>query len=285
MIHRISDDPSNHHGMFGRERTPILTVDAGDTVIANTLSAFWESQPPLDDHSLPPRVKIADRPDPEHDDGMCLVGPIAIRGAKPGQMLGVSIDGMKPGNFGVAVVGGDDWLPKLGLDTEISVMSWQFDEASHSATNLQGHRIQTNPFLGCMGIAPATVDYCSNRIPRPGGGNLDCKDLTVGTVLYLPIEVDGGLFSFGDGHAAQGDGESCGSAIECPMQDVQLTLTLHDDLPLKWPAAKTPAGWLTFGCHDDLREAALPEHGDDHRLRAVHDPGVDLVAILVVLGE
>src|SRR5439155_8973789 len=91
--------------------------------------------------------------------------------------------------------------------------------------------------------------------PRVWGGNLDCKELVAGSTLFLPIPVAGALFSVGDGHAAQGDGEVCMTAIECPMDRVELTFRLHSDLRLTAPRAHTAAGWLTFGLHEDLNEA------------------------------
>ena len=85
---------------------------------------------------------------------------------------------------------------------------------------------------------------------------MDCKLLVAGTRLYLPIPVDGALFSVGDGHAAQGDGEISGTAIECPVKQVDLTFVVHDDMKLTTPLAKTHEGWMTLGFHEDLDEAA-----------------------------
>jgi acetamidase/formamidase len=93
--------------------------------------------------------------------------------------------------------------------------------------------------------------------PRVTGGNIDCKELGVGSTLYLPIAVEGGLFSTGDGHAVQGDGEVSITAIECPMDRVDLTFELVDDMPLTTPVANTPAGWITLGFHEDLDEALV----------------------------
>lgn len=95
--------------------------------------------------------------------------------------------------------------------------------------------------------------------PRWHGGNLDCRELVAGSTLYLPVPVEGALLSVGDGHAAQGDGEVSGTAIECPMERVDLTLGLLPELfgrPLTTPVARTPAGWVTMGLGDDLDEAA-----------------------------
>jgi len=91
--------------------------------------------------------------------------------------------------------------------------------------------------------------------PRRFGGNIDCKDLIAGTTLFLPISVDGALFSAGDGHAAQGDGEVSGTAIESPVE-AQVTLSLRHDLRLEWPIARTRDAWLAFGFDEDLRQAA-----------------------------
>lgn len=79
----------------------------------------------------------------------------------------------------------------------------------------------------------------------------------MGSRLYLPVQVPGALFSVGDGHALQGDGEVSGTAIECPMERVALTFRLHPDLHLTTPRAETPAGQITFGFHEDLNEATL----------------------------
>jgi acetamidase/formamidase len=91
--------------------------------------------------------------------------------------------------------------------------------------------------------------------PRAWGGNLDCKELVAGTTLFLPIPGDGALFSAGDPHALQGDGEVSGTAIECPAR-AQLTLDLRDDLELEWPIARIHGAWLTFGFDPELRTAA-----------------------------
>ena len=97
----------------------------------------------------------------------------------------------------------------------------------------------------------------TSRPARRTGGNLDCRELIVGSSLFLPIEVPGALFSFGDGHAAQGDGEVGGTAIECGMDQLELSVHLHPARSLTWPHAETPVGKITFGCHADLQEATL----------------------------
>jgi acetamidase/formamidase len=109
--------------------------------------------------------------------------------------------------------------------------------------------------MGVMGMPTNEPGILSTPPPRHTGGNLDCKELIAGTTLYLPIEVAGGLFSVGDGHALQGDGEVSVTAIECSMERVELTFTLLEDFPIQTPHAKTEEGWLTMGVHEDLNEA------------------------------
>ncbi len=104
-------------------------------------------------------------------------------------------------------------------------------------------------------MPPAAAGRHSTVPPRPTGGNIDCKELVAGSTLYLPVEVAGGLFSLGDGHAVQGDGEAAGPALECPMERVSVRFEVLEDMPLRMPQADTPAGWLTFGFHEDLDEA------------------------------
>ena len=118
-----------------------------------------------------------------------------------------------------------------------------------------GRAVRLAPFLGVLGMPPPEPGLHSTGPPRRSGGNIDCKELVAGTTLFLPIPVDGALFSAGDGHAAQGDGEISGTAIECPVE-AQVTLGLREDLPLEWPLARIDGAWLTFGFDEHLGRAA-----------------------------
>ena len=111
------------------------------------------------------------------------------------------------------------------------------------------------PFLGVLGMPPDEPGVHSTIPPRRCGGNIDCKELVAGTTLFLPIPVDGALFSAGDGHAAQGDGEVSGTAIESPVE-ATVTLDVRDDLPLEWPVARIDGAWLSFGFDEHLGLAA-----------------------------
>ena len=259
MVHHLAPDVRNLHGSFNRDRVPVLTLDSGDTLTAGTLCAGWHYGEASTWDSWPPMIPPAERQDPYNDLHICLVGPIAVRGAQPGMTLEVEIEELRLGAFGLTYTGREltRWQSRLRIREDESRMLWRFDEGAGIAHNVLGSAISLHPFLGCLGVAPEEPGHHSNLTPRPGGGNLDCRQLVAGSKLYLPIEVPDALFSFGDGHAAQGDGEICGTAIECPMDAVRLTLRLRDDLPFRWPVAFTPAGWITFGFHADLEEAML----------------------------
>jgi acetamidase/formamidase len=123
------------------------------------------------------------------------------------------------------------------------------------ATSDRGHTVRIAPFHGVTGVAWDEPGDHSTIPPRAvGGGNIDCKELVAGSVLYLPVVVAGALLSIGDGHAAQGDGEVAGTAIECGMT-TELQLELVTERPVPGVHAETPAGQITFGFSPDLNAA------------------------------
>lgn len=253
-LYHIQPERRNLHGHFSRELEPVLTIASGDTVIYRTLDAGWGLEAPRLDGT--PRRKFEPR-EPEQDAGHALCGPIAIQGAEPGMTLAVTIDSIRPGLYGSTFAGG--WQhpvnERLGLTEQEFAMLWELNPEQLTGRNQFGHTVALRPFMGVMGMPPAAPGLHSTAPPRMTGGNLDCKELVPGSTLYLPIAVPGGLFSVGDGHGVQGDGEVSVTAIECPMERVQLTFTLLPELKLKTPRANTPIGWLTFGLHEDLQEA------------------------------
>ncbi|HET6456665.1 MAG TPA: acetamidase/formamidase family protein [Armatimonadota bacterium] len=253
--HRIEPDIANLHGKISRDLKPILTIEPGDSISAKTLCYRWGFAPPLTPGTLPQIIPLDERKDPENDGDMALDGPIFVKGAKPGMTLEVSIDELQVGSYGVVSTDTSERNRRLGIEDGFAVTSWEFDRSRGIAISNTGFSVKLNPFLGWLGVAPAEPGYHSNHSGRRIGGNLDCKELVAGAKLYLPIEVEGALFSFGDGHAAQGDGEICDTAIECPMDVCRLTLNLRDDMPLEWPIARLPGAWMTLGFHEDLTEA------------------------------
>ena len=172
--------------------------------------------------------------------------------------LAVTIGELVPGDWGWTDAGGWDAPHNRRLrmvDTPTTTLRWKLDRAARTAVDQHGHIAALRPFLGVLGMPPDEPGFHSTAPPRLTGGNLDCRELVSGSTLYLPIAVRGGLFSAGDGHGAQGDGEVSGTAIECPMEVAELTLQLYDDVRLVTPRAETPAGWITFGFHRSVDEA------------------------------
>lgn len=234
----------------------MLTIDPGDTVRFQCLDAGWGLEP---HNGVTYERKEFPGRDPSLDSGHALTGPIAIRGAKPGMTLAVRIDAIQVGQWGTTMAGGwkSAWNERLGVINDGVFHVWTFNHEAQTARNQHGHTVTLRPFMGIYGM-PSDVPGVQPTIPpRATGGNIDCKELITGSTLYLPIEVEGGLFSTGDGHGAQGDGEISITAIECPMDRVELTFDLLADMPLTTPVAKTPVGWLTLGFHEDLDEAMV----------------------------
>ena len=250
-LHELPLDASVLHGHFSRELEPVLSVDPGDSVRFTVPNAGWDVG----------RDEPFQSRNPELDTGHALAGPIEVRGARAGTGAGGPDRRSR-----AALVGG--YVRRRGSPARLGA------RRGHRA-RAAGRSVRLAPFLGVLGMPPAEPGTHSTIPPRPCGGNIDCKELVAGTTLYLPIPVDGALFSGGDGHAAQGDGEVSGTAIEAPVE-AQVTLDLRDDLSLEWPLARIDGAWLTFGFDEHLGKAAkiavdgmldlmVREHGLDRK--------------------
>jgi acetamidase/formamidase len=167
-----------------------------------------------------------------------VTGPVFLEGAEPGDAVKVTIHEFTPSGFGwTANIPGFGVLADQFTDPALHI--WNYDAASLApALYGPGGKVPLKPFAGTIGLAPAEPGLHSIVPPRRVGGNMDIRDLAAGSELYLPVEVAGGLFSIGDTHAAQGDGEVCGTAIESPM-NVVLTLDLVKQANLKMPRFTT----------------------------------------------
>ncbi len=181
---------------------------------------------------------VADVPRLDFNKVNPVSGPIHVDGAMPGDALKITIDSFAPSGWGwTANIPGFGLLADQFPDPALHV--WTYDAALSPALYGKFGRVPLKPFAGTIGNAPAAPGLHSVVPPRRVGGNLDIRDLAAGTILYLPVEVAGALFSVGDTHAAQGDGEVCGTAIESPM-DVVLTLDLVKGANLRTPRFTTP---------------------------------------------
>lgn len=168
-----------------------------------------------------------------------VTGPIHVDGAEPGDTLVVRLLDFEASGFAwTANIPGFGLLADQFPDPALHIWSYEKDAKTPAAFSSSA-KVPLKPFAGTLGVAPAEAGPHSVIPPRRVGGNLDIRDLAAGTTLYLPIEVEGALFSIGDTHAAQGDGEVCGTAMESPM-NVQLEIDLIKQENLAMPRFETP---------------------------------------------
>lgn len=257
-LHTLQPERATLHGQFSPDLPPALVVDSGDTVRYRTLDVSWG----MEQHGAPgtPRRKFEPRTSPL-DDGPALCGPVAVRGALPGMTLEIQILHLRPAPWGWTYAGPspftDRLRARLGLaDAAPVLIRWRLDLAAMRAKSEAGLHVPIRPFLGIVGLAPGEPGLHSGWLPGRTGGNMDCRELVAGSRLFLPVAAPGALASVGDGHAAQGDGEVGGTAIECAMDRVDVRLLLHEGLAIEGPRAHTPAGWITLGFGPTLDEAA-----------------------------
>ena len=200
-----------------------------------------------------------------------VTGPVYVEGAEPGDALRVTIESFEPSGWGwTALIPGFGLLADQFPDPLLHISRYDSDFIDF----VDGVRVPVRPFPGTLGVAPAAAGRHSVIPPRRVGGNMDVRDIVRGAVVTLPIEVPGALFSIGDTHAAQGDGEVCGTAVESPI-GVSLRLDLIKDAapptptilapPTARPAPTGPA-FITTGIADDLMTAArdATRHMIDH---------------------
>ncbi|MHA7281877.1 acetamidase/formamidase family protein [Arthrobacter sp. TMS2-4] len=238
--------------VLSRDTPPVLRVEPGDRIVVESLDASGH----LERQATPGAVTPYRFPDRR---GHALSGPIHVSGAEPGDVLAVRFDALDPADWGWTVAGrqDDDLARSLGLEgTNPAWLLWDLDRDAGTGTNQYGHVVRLAPFLGVVGLPPAEPGEHSTTPPRAaGGGNIDCRELTAGSTLFLPVTVTGALLHLGDGHAAQGDGEVGGTAIECGMTTT-LTLDVLRDAPVPGIHAVTPTSRITFGFDEDLNRAS-----------------------------
>lgn len=245
-----------HWGYFDAALPPVLEVASGARVSIDTVSGGADVLPPDGFHVPPELLDIharADRMVPGH----ILTGPVHVAGARPGHVLQVDIEDVRLRqdwgyNFHRPLAGTlpDDFpeacYRNIPLDREAMTgrMPWGLD-------------LPLSPFFGVMGTAPPPGwGRQTSLVPRAFGGNLDCKELVAGTRLFLPVFVEGGGFSCGDGHGVQGDGEVNVTAIETALSGT-FRLTVREDLTLAAPRAQTPTHLITIGLDPDLDQAVV----------------------------
>ncbi len=247
----------HHHFGWDNANAPVLRLAPGDTVEFETVDASGGQ--------LSPASTVADVAKLDFGKVNPVTGPVHIDGAEPGDVLKVTIESFVPSGWGwTALIPGFGLLTDQFPDPALNI--WKYDAVGLApAVYGPGGRVPLKPFCGTIGLAPAEAGTHSIVPPRRVGGNMDIRDLAAGTELYLPVEVAGALFSVGDTHAAQGDGEVCGTAIESPM-NVTLSFDLVKGADLAFPRFETPGPvtrhldgkgyFVTTGIGPDLMENA-----------------------------
>lgn len=243
-----------HWGFFDATLPPVAEVESGAEITIRTVSGTEAVLPGPGFHVPPELLEIHAGGAPAMP-GHILTGPVAVRGAKPGQVLQVDI---------LDVTLRQDWgynfsRPLAGTlpleTTQPAHFNIPLDPKAMTARMPWGRDLPLAPFFGVMGVAPPPAwGRISTIEPRAHGGNLDCKELVAGTTLYLPIHAEGALFSVGDGHGCQGDGEVNVTAIETALEG-RFRLTLRDGSS-QTLRAETPTHWITLATDPSLDEAA-----------------------------
>jgi acetamidase/formamidase len=264
--HRLGDEDSNVHHDWSPDRDAVLTIAPGETVRFDCRDAL-DGQ--LDtDSTVEDLASMMWRGHP-------LTGPVAVEDAEPGDVLQVDLLNFEHRGHGFTYFyggsAGKGLLPEDFEDAGLHV--WEIKNGV--AEFVDGIEVPIDPFPGCIGVAPGESGTHETTPPRRVGGNLDVKHLTAGSTLYLPIEADGALFSIGDCHAAQGDGEVCVTGIEAPMS-VTARLNVRSDMEIQQPRFETegpftPSGsdeptYGTTGIDSDLMTATKKaiRHMIDH---------------------
>ncbi|HEY1649571.1 MAG TPA: acetamidase/formamidase family protein [Terracidiphilus sp.] len=249
--HTLSAAPT--HSVWDRSLEPRLRIDPGDEVQIECVDASGGQVRPgmtLEEYLTIDRTRIH-----------ALTGPIWIEGAEPGDVLEVEVLATRHCGWGwSSVVEGLGFLKERFRQPYL--FHWQLE--GEFTSSLFPAVVPLRPFLGVMGVARAEDGSFRTRPPGPFGGNLDVRELCAGSRLYLPVFNRGALFSCGDGHAAQGDGEVCINGIECPL-DATLRFQLHKSRPLASPLVESSEAtapdcrsdaWIVIETGTDLAEAA-----------------------------
>ncbi len=254
--HELSDADENIHNAWDNELEPVMTVEAGDVVRFECRDAL--------DGQVGPDSGVEDLATASFVPVHPLTGPVEIEGAEPGDALVVELldfehkdwgfTGFMPGEMGLGL------LPEEFEDAGLYV----WDLEGETAEFVNGIEIPVDMFPGTIGNAPAEAGEHDTLPPRDVGGNMDVKQMTAGSTVYLPVEVEGALFSTGDCHVAQGDGEVCVTGIEAPMF-VTARFGLKKDAGFAQPRLETTGPFTatgadepmygTTGISDDLMDA------------------------------
>jgi acetamidase/formamidase len=243
-----------HRGFYDATLPPVLEIGSGEEIVVGTISAKPDDKVPPE--WLPSAIHDIFARSPMGPGPHILTGPVVVRGAQPGDVLQVDLlDIRLTQPYGYNVTRPLSGMFGMDVPTSQTVII-PIDLHTGLAEVVAGIKIPTRPFFGHLGVAPPREwGRVDSRPPFKFGGNLDNKELIAGTRLFLPIWNEGALFSVGDGHAAQGDGEVNQTAIETSLEG-RFRLTLRQDLKIDLPFAVTSTSLMTMGFDESLDNAA-----------------------------
>ena len=255
-VHKFTATPANiHNGMFESTVPPVLKIDSGDTVVFNSLMLFegkLKAGMTFDD-VLALRKSVMDR----KLGAYALTGPFYVNGAEPGDVLEVRIKRIVPGDYGITYNYPGDMnrggLPEYIKDSYIKTVPFSKDKKT--AEFKPGVVFPLKPFFGTMGVSPKPGEQKNSGVPDYFGGNMDNKELGVGTTLFFPVFAKGALFMAADAHGAQGDGEVNITGLETYIEEAEFQFVVRKDFKLERPMAETATHWIAMGFHQSLDEA------------------------------
>jgi acetamidase/formamidase len=281
-LHDLAATPrSVHWGYFDPALPPVLTVKSGDLIRAEAITHHAGDAPDLMMDAAIARIFAEIRPEDRNPGVHIMTGPIFVTDAKPGDILEVRYLQMTPRvNFGSNLAANWGYLyQEFGERERVTIYAldanancaealYAYDfpgkylipgTITHCAEcdrqrALEGVRIPARPHLGTAGVAPDVRGRVSTIPPGKHGGNIDNWRIGAGATMYYPVEVDGALFSIGDPHVSQGDGELSGTAIEASL-DVLFQVVLRKDFTFPSPLLETPDCWIVHGFNEDLNVA------------------------------
>jgi acetamidase/formamidase len=253
-VHVLPATPETvHTGFYDNSLAPVLTIHSGDTVLFETMHLFDGGV--VKGLTFEKLGRLRQTYMEQNVGPHTLTGPVYVNEAEAGDVLEIRIKQITPRDYGFNSIspGTGGALPEDFPEGRIK--EFDLDWENRQATFAPGIVIPLRPFLGSMGVAPKEPGRAHSGPPMPFGGNIDCKELVEGTILFLPVQVKGALFSCGDAHAAQGDGEVCLTALETALTEAKLKFVVRKDLDFELPRFETPTHWGTLGFHEDLDEA------------------------------
>jgi acetamidase/formamidase len=281
-LHTLKATPDTvHWGYFDPSIGPSMRIRSGDLVSAEAITHHAGDAPHLMMDEAVTRI-FTDIPEADRNPGVhIMTGPIHVEDAKPGDVLEVRYLRMVPrNNYGSNLAANWGYLYKEFGETE-RVTIYELDPNANTASALyaydfqgkylipgtithcpecdrqpalNGVRVAARPHLGTAGVAPAVDGRVSTIPPGAHGGNIDNWRIGAGATMYYPVQVEGGLFSIGDPHVSQGDGEISGTAIESSL-NVLMQIVLRKDFESPGPLLETPKWWIVHGFHEDLNVA------------------------------